>query len=130
MPRDRPRGDRGPSPKRERPALAGTGALENNSNNTRQSGSPAAEKQVQRPSLCVLADRRDARFRRDVARLHQLGSRALYEMLAELGVQRLIRSEIEELVERYATRLTPELLHATGGDKFAPALIHVVGGSA
>jgi hypothetical protein len=72
-------------------------------------------------------DLADIRFRRAVARLHRLGPRSLYEMLAELGAQRLIRSEIEDLVEHYVDRLTPEMLLATGGDKFAPAPIHVVG---
>jgi hypothetical protein len=35
------------------------------------------------------------------ALLHGLGPTALYEFLTELGMRRLIRNEIEALVERY-----------------------------
>jgi hypothetical protein len=73
-------------------------------------------------------DLADVRFQRAVAQLHRLGPRSLYEMLAELGAQRLIRSGIEDLVERYVDRLTPERLLVIGGDKFPPAPVHVVGG--
>jgi len=50
-------------------------------------------------------------------------------MLVELGAQRLIRGDIEALVERYVTRLNPEMLLVAGGDKFASAPIHAVGGA-
>lgn len=58
----------------------------------------------------------DAIFRRDVARLHQLGPRVLAEFLAELGASRMIRTEIEQLVRRYA-RLDPALLDRLGIDR-------------
>src|SRR4051812_48964271 len=70
----------------------------------------------------------DFRLQRAVAKLHRLGPRPLYELLVELGAQRLIRSEIEALVERYVARLNPEMLLVAGGNKFTPSPIHVVGG--
>jgi Ser/Thr protein kinase RdoA (MazF antagonist) len=59
-------------------------------------------------------DLRDARFRRDVERLHRLGPRPLAEMLAELAARRLLRTEIDALVARYA-RLDGAALDAAGG---------------
>ncbi len=44
----------------------------------------------------------DLRFRRQVERLHRLGPRALYEVLTEIGEQRLCRTYIEKRVRRYA----------------------------
>jgi hypothetical protein len=61
-------------------------------------------------------DLRDQRFYRDVARLHALGPRALYELLAELGAKRLLRTEIEALVAHYAAP-GPELVRALGADQ-------------
>jgi hypothetical protein len=49
----------------------------------------------------------DRRFRRDVERLHALGPRPLFQMLVELGRDRLIRTEIETIVGRYVDRLDP-----------------------
>jgi hypothetical protein len=59
-------------------------------------------------------DLRDARFRRDVVSLHRLGPRTLHEALVELAARRLLRTEVEELVGRYA-RLDPAALDAAGG---------------
>lgn len=66
------------------------------------------------------AAQRDLRFRRDVQRLHALGPRAIYEMLAELGARRLLRTELEELVGLYAARLGPQVVRATGADRLPP----------
>ena len=68
------------------------------------------------------------RFERTVARLYRLGPRVIAEMLAELGRQRLIRSEIEALVNKYAA-IDPAVLRGVGGDRFSPWSLHVVGGS-
>jgi hypothetical protein len=65
------------------------------------------------------ADLADFRFQRSVARLYRLGPRVIAEMLVELGRQRLIRTEIEVLVERYAN-LDPGLLAAVAADRFPP----------
>jgi hypothetical protein len=59
-------------------------------------------------------DIRDARFKRDVARLHAHGPRVLHEMLVELAARQLLRTEIERLVGRYA-ELNPATLDAAGG---------------
>ena len=44
----------------------------------------------------------DLRFRRQVERLHRLGPRALGELLAEIGEQRLCRTYLEQRVRRYS----------------------------
>ena len=74
----------------------------------------------------LVANLADLRFQRTVARLHHLGARPLFEMLVELGLQHLIRTEIEAAVNRYAA-LDPELLCAVGADTFPPVPVHVVG---
>jgi hypothetical protein len=66
-----------------------------------------------------VVDLRDERFRRDLEQLHRLGVRPLYEMLRRLGAERLIFTEIEHLVRRYA-RLDPRAVRALGGHRFAP----------
>ncbi len=62
----------------------------------------------------------DLAFRRKVERLHSLGARVTAEMLAELGAERSIMTVIDRKLERYA-QLEPEVLEATGGDRFWPA---------
>ena len=59
----------------------------------------------------------DLRFRRDVERVHCLGPRALYEMLTEIGEQRLCRTFIEQRVQRYS-EIDPDHLAALDGDTF------------
>jgi hypothetical protein len=66
-----------------------------------------------------VVDLRDEIFRRDLVRLHKLGPRAYYQMLADLGAQRLIRTEIEALVRRYS-RIDPTRLAAAAGDRWPP----------
>jgi hypothetical protein len=61
----------------------------------------------------------DLRFRRDVARLHRLGPRAVYELLSELGARQLLRTEIEQLVARYS-RIDPLAMRLAGGDRMPP----------
>jgi len=65
----------------------------------------------------IVVDIRDGRFRRAVVWLHTLGPRALAEALCELGARRLLRTEIEALVERYS-RVGPAALPAAGGDRW------------
>ena len=59
-------------------------------------------------------DLRDIRFRRDVARLHRHGACVLHELLVELAARRMLRSEIEALVDRYAG-IDPAALEAASG---------------
>ena len=59
----------------------------------------------------------DLQFYRGVVHLHRLGPRALYEMLTEIGEQRLCRTFIEQRVRRYA-EIDPDHLAALDGDTF------------
>jgi len=59
----------------------------------------------------------DLHFRRQVEKLHRLGSRAVGELLAEIGEQRMCRSFIDRRLEAYG-RLDPEVLRALDGDRF------------
>ena len=68
------------------------------------------------PTAELLAD---LRFRADVARLHRLGARVLFEALREFGERRMVRFELEELVGRYAS-IDPLVLRATGADQWPP----------
>ena len=67
----------------------------------------------------------DRRFQRDVERLHGLGARAIYELLAEIGRARLCRLDIETRTARYA-QLEPATVRAVNGDLFPPPPIHKV----
>jgi hypothetical protein len=58
----------------------------------------------------------DARFRRDVQRIHALGPRVVFELLAELAARRLMRTEIEGLAARYAA-IDPRALAAAASNQ-------------
>lgn len=74
------------------------------------------------------SDIRDRRFERNVARLCELGPRAVGELLAELGASSLRMTEIEATLARYA-RLDPVVVRDLDGDRFAPRpTLRVVGG--
>jgi hypothetical protein len=62
----------------------------------------------------------DARLARQVAQLWQLGPRPIFELLVELGAERLIRTPIETKVTKYVDRLLPGALAAAGGDRMPP----------
>jgi hypothetical protein len=51
----------------------------------------------------------------------------LYELLTQLGARCLIRTDIEQAVERYAD-LDIDLLKALGGDRFPPLLPWLISG--
>ena len=65
----------------------------------------------------------DLKFRRDVERLHRLGPRVLYELLVEIGEQRLCRTFIEQCVQRYSA-IDPDHLAAFDGDTFPRPPLH------
>ena len=67
------------------------------------------------PQPCV----RDLRFRRNVEKLHRLGPRVLHEYLVEVGVQRSIRTFLEDRIVDYAS-LDKRALGEFGGDKLPP----------
>lgn len=66
------------------------------------------------------------RLQRGAEHLHRLGARATAELLAEVANQIDGLPCIVGLLAEYERRLTPELLRATGGDRFpAPWLREV-----
>jgi hypothetical protein len=69
--------------------------------------------------MTALVDLGDARLRRHVERLHRQGPRVLFELLSEIGRERLLRVDIEGRVARYAA-LDPDAVEALGGDQFPP----------
>lgn len=66
----------------------------------------------------------DLRLRRGAEHLCRLGPRATAELLAELGARHGIRDEIARSLEAYR-RLSPEMLHLAGADRFPPCLVEV-----
>ena len=64
-------------------------------------------------------------FQRHVERVHQLGPRAVAELLAEVGAERAIQHLIDRKVAQYAS-IDPGALAATGGDGFWPTPLHEV----
>ena len=67
----------------------------------------------------------DLAFRHMVKQVHGLGPRAVYELLVEIGEQRLCRTYIEQRLRRYA-QLDPEHLSVVGGDAFPRPPIYEV----
>ena len=67
----------------------------------------------------------DARFERAVCRVHRLGSRAMFELLCEIGQARQCRTFIEQRVEDYG-RLDRHVLQAVNGDRMLPVPLHEV----
>lgn len=95
--------------------------------------------QHSRPSLRIPARRASSRGRdtvnitpldalrlqRGVEHLHQLGPRATAELMTELTARIGGLPAILGLLEEYQ-RLTPAMLHASGGDRFPPRSLHKV----
>ncbi len=67
----------------------------------------------------------DPEFRRQVERLHSLGARVTAEFLAELGVERSIRTLIDQKLATYA-ELDPKAIEAVEATGFWPAPLHEV----
>ena len=61
----------------------------------------------------IVMDLAEMRLRRDVERLHRLGPRPVYELLAEIGRDRLLMVYVERVVARYAA-LDPDVVAALG----------------
>jgi hypothetical protein len=62
------------------------------------------------------------RLQRGTEHLHRLGARAIAELLAEVGDRIDGTPCIISLLTDYERRVTPEMLHVTGGDQFPPRL--------
>jgi hypothetical protein len=60
-------------------------------------------------------------LQRLIQRVHGLGARVVYELVAEISRSLQPGEAIFDIVEKYAERLTPEMLRVTGGDRFPPA---------
>ena len=60
------------------------------------------------------------RLQRGAEHLHALGTRALAEMLAELARDRCDLADTLARLDAWQDGLTPELVRAAGGDRFAP----------
>lgn len=65
------------------------------------------------------------RMQRDAEHLHRLGSRAVAEALAEIGAKYGCTGGIHTVLAAYR-RLTPEMVRATGSDRFPPRPLHEV----
>ena len=65
------------------------------------------------------SDAADLRLQRNVAKVRQLGDRAVYEMLLELAAVTGQRATVESVVARYAA-IDQASLYVTRGDRFAP----------
>jgi hypothetical protein len=65
------------------------------------------------------------RLERGAAHLDALGPRAIAEFLAEIGADNDCTSYILDLADLWRGRLTPDMLRATGGDRF-PRYLHEV----
>jgi hypothetical protein len=72
------------------------------------------------PSSVTLASSTAVRLRYLAAHLHQLGSRPIFELLAEVAQG----APLIERLEVYA-RLDPEIVHALGGDEMPPTIIRI-----
>lgn len=66
------------------------------------------------------------RLQRGAEHLHALGARALAEMLAELARDRCDLADTLDRLDAWRAGLTPEMLSAAGGDRFAPRPLHEV----
>ena len=85
----------------------------------RRSGQPARLGEV----VTDLVD--NLQFQRQVEKLHNLGPRAIGELLAEIGEQRSCQTFIDIRLSAYAA-LDPELVKALDGDEFPRPPIYEV----
>jgi hypothetical protein len=61
--------------------------------------------------------------------VHALGARAFFEFVDEIARHHDLAEDIDRRLERYASRLTPDRLRVSGGDRFPhPPLVAVAGG--
>ena len=66
------------------------------------------------------------RLQRGAEHLHRLGARATAEALAEIAARIGGMPAILGVLEEYRARLTPQMLAATGGDRFPPRALREV----
>ena len=85
----------------------------------------ASEAQRPLPDLPAIDPLADSRLARDVERVLALGPRPIIELLIEIGEQRLCRTYLKQLVQRYS-EIDPEHLAAFGGGTFPHPPLHMV----
>jgi hypothetical protein len=66
------------------------------------------------------------RLRAAAVGLHRLGERATAEFVVEVAREYLIGTPLLAKLDRYLSRLSPELLAALGADRLPPAPIHQI----
>jgi hypothetical protein len=66
------------------------------------------------------------RLQRGVEHLHRLGPRATSELLMEVANRIGGLPTMLPVLAEFERRLTPEMLRATGGDRFPPPRLQVV----
>lgn len=77
--------------------------------------------------VAALAAQARERHRRDlVLHLHDLGPRAVGELLAELARTHGIRDDIDQRLERYGA-LDPRMVETVGGREWSKPPLHAVG---
>jgi hypothetical protein len=89
-------------PQRERRPAGDRTALGNLDNTTKPASNTDLDHRQRAADAQLFEQLAYLRFRHAVERLHRLGPRPFHEMLVDLGASRLIRTEIEQQVERYA----------------------------
>lgn len=70
---------------------------------------------------------RERQFRNAVLKVHRLGPRAVYELLAEISARHLLRTPIEKLTSEYAS-LDPVVIERLGAGSMPPVPFTVVDG--
>jgi hypothetical protein len=74
-------------------------------------------------------NQRRSRLTRNLARVYRLGRRPISELVIELAERLDALPLLEELAQRFADRLDPDLLRALGGHEFPPGPIRIIAGA-
>ena len=66
------------------------------------------------------------RLQRGAEHVHQLGARALAELLLQMARERRDLDDMLDLLDAWRDGLSPAMVHAAGGDCFPPRVLHKV----
>src|ERR1051325_10721932 len=110
------------SPKKARPATWGSGPGLDDFAGRRESRHSLAPNALQTQAA------RRLRRQQLLRRLHDLGAPATAKFITETTDKFGIEGYVDERLLAYTTRLTPAMLAAAGGDRFATNPTRVVGG--
>src|ERR1700730_13082664 len=106
------RGGTPPPPKRKGPAPPATGHRASSHKRHNAASDSATEIPAQQRTGNFPDALADARLARQVEQLWRLGLRPIFQLLVELGAERMIRMPIETKVTRFIERLSPAMLAA------------------